>query len=69
MTRKQRASRVLLNAGAVWELINRLNMSQGDRTPRRHHTRLSLAAPERPALPQITPQDRVPNAQILGNRF
>ena len=29
MTRKQRASRVLLNAGAVWELINRLNMSQG----------------------------------------
>ena len=29
MTRKQRASRVLLNAGAVWELINRLNMSPG----------------------------------------
>ena len=27
---RQRTSRVLLNADAVWDLLNRLNMSQGD---------------------------------------
>ena len=27
---RQRTSRVLLDADAVWDLLNRLNMSQGD---------------------------------------
>ena len=30
MKRRQPASRVLLKAEAVWELLNRLNMSQGE---------------------------------------
>ena len=30
MKRRRRASEVLLKAEAVWELLNRLNMSQGE---------------------------------------
>ena len=30
MKRRRRASKVLLKAEAVWELLNRLNMSQGE---------------------------------------
>ena len=30
MKRRRRASKVLLDADAVWKLLNRLNMSQGE---------------------------------------